>query len=250
MNKIRIILADSDFNHAQNIKIMLLKQGYIEVTIIDNYPSLIQELRPDKTIDLLVIDTSLKDINLIKFLTELVNLKPFIKTTILSTDIINRAFIKYFYIKGIDYIISRSITAEEFKAILSILFDKYFTYISNLGFSIEKTKEIRNDVKHLINGVRIKKDLLGYQFLVTAVELVFKDYKLGQAASKGLYPEIALHHQTSSIRVERSIRYAIKIAIKDYGHVVIAKVLNITPRSKLRISNLEMIFSLVEIMKK
>jgi two-component system, response regulator, stage 0 sporulation protein A len=250
MKKIKIILADSDFNHAQNINKMLVKQGYTEVTLIDNYSLLIKELKTLNTIDLLIIDSSLTDINLIKFLTELVNFKRLIKTTILSTDIINRDFIKYFYLKGIDYIISRSITLDDFEEILSILFDKYFTYISDLEFSFDKTKQIRNDAKKLINSVKIKKDLLGYQFLVTAVELVFKDYKLGQAASKGLYPEIALHHQTSSTRVERSIRYAIKIAIKDCGQVVIANILNISPRSKLRISNLEMICSLVEIMKK
>jgi two-component system response regulator (stage 0 sporulation protein A) len=250
MKKIKIILADSDFNHAKNINKTLIKQGYSEVRLIDNYTLLINELKTFKIVDLLIIDSSLTDIKLIKFLTELVNFKPFIKTTILSTDITNKDFTKYFFLKGVDYIIARSITSDDFEEILSILFDKYFTYISDLGFSFAKTKQIRNDAKQLINSIKIKTDLLGYQFLVTAVELVFKDYKLGQAASKGLYPEIALHHQTSSTRVERSIRYAIKIAIKDCGQRVIAKALNISPRSKFRISNLEMIYSLVEIMKK
>jgi len=250
MKKIKIILADSDFNHAQNIKKILLKQGYTEVIIVDNYTSLMQDLKTISYVDLLLIDTSLTDLKLIKFLTELVSFKRIIKTKILSTDITNQAFIKHFYLNGIDYIISRTIVNEDFEVVLSVLFDKYFTYTPNLDFSIVKTKEIRNQAKDLINTIKIKKDLLGYQFLVTAVELVFKDYKLGQAASKGLYPEVALHHQTNSTRVERSIRYAIKNAIEDCGQKVIAKILNITPRSNSRISNLEMIFSLVEIIKK
>jgi DNA-binding NarL/FixJ family response regulator len=250
MKKIKIILADSDFNHAQNIEKILLKQGYATVVVVDSYKTLMNELKTLESIELLVIDTSLSGLKLINFLTELVSFKRLIKTTILSTDINNQSFIKHFYLNGIDYIIGRTIAKEDFELVLSILFDKYFNYIPNLGFSIEKTKEIRNVAKDLINSISIKKDLLGYQYLVTAVELVFKDYKLGQAASKGLYPEIALHHQTSSIRVERSIRYAIKNAIKDSGQKVITKILNINPRSSIRISNLEMIFSLVEIMKK
>jgi DNA-binding NarL/FixJ family response regulator len=249
MKTIKIILADSNFNHAQNINKILINQGYADVTMVDNYTTLMQHLNTLETIELLIIDSSLADLKLINFLTELVSFRPFIKTMILSTDITNHAFTKHFYRNGVDYIINRSVSKEEFISILSILFDKYFTYISNLSFSLEKTREIRSKSKQVIDQIRIKRDLLGYQYLVTAVELVFKDYKLGQAASKGLYPEIALHHQTSSIRVERSIRYAIKNAIKDCGQKVIAKTLKITPRSTKRISNLELIFSLVEILK-
>jgi two-component system response regulator (stage 0 sporulation protein A) len=249
MKSIKIILADSDFTHAQNINKILVNQGYAEVLIIENYSLLMQQLKTHQSIELLIIDSTLTDLKLIKFLTELVSFKPFIKTLILSTDITNQSFTKHFYRNGVDYIINRSITNDELSAVVSILFDKYFTYISNLTFSLEKIGEIRKKSKEVIDQIRIKKDLLGYQFLITAVELVFKDYSLGQAASKGLYPEIALHHQTSSTRVERSIRYAIKNAIKDCGQKVIAKTLNITPRSRKRISNLELIFSLVEIMK-
>jgi DNA-binding NarL/FixJ family response regulator len=249
MKTIKIILADSNFNHAQNINKILINQGYADVLLVENYSSLMQQLRTLKTIELLIIDSSLTGLRLINFLTELVSFRPLIKTMILSTDITNQSFTKHFYRNGVDYIINRSVSNEEFISILSILFDKYFSYISNLNFSLEKTREIRSKSKQVIDQIRIKRDLLGYQYLVTAVELVFKDYKLGQAASKGLYPEIALHHQTSSVRVERSIRYAIKNAIKDCGQKVIAKTLNITPRSTKRISNLELIFSLVEILK-
>jgi DNA-binding NarL/FixJ family response regulator len=249
MKTIKIILADSNFNHAQNINEILTKQGYADVLMVDNYSMLMQQLKTFESIELLIIDSSLAELKLINFLTEIVSFRPIIKTMILSTDITNQAFTKHFYRNGVDYIINRSVSSEEFISILSILFDKYFTYISNLSFSIEKTSEIRKNSKQVIDQIRIKKDLLGYQFLITAVELVFKDYKLGQAASKGLYPEIALHHQTNSTRVERSIRYAIKNAIKDCGQKVIAKTLNFTPRSSKRISNMELIFSLVEMLK-
>jgi two-component system, response regulator, stage 0 sporulation protein A len=249
MNNLKIILADSNFEHAQYLIAMLNSFGLKHITHLSNFDLLNKFLKTKEKIDILIIDSNLYNLKIIDFIK--VNLKnnSNINNTILTTGIIRNEFLVYFYNNGIDLIINHPIKKNELKMAFDILYDRNLSYQQDKAYRPRRIKEVKDEVRLLLNDVNLKIDLLGYQYLSTAVELVYKDYRIGQAATKWLYPEIATLHQTTFIRVERAIRNCISECVKTNSLKCIARKLNIKTRSKRSISNLEFIFGLVEILR-
>ncbi|ANU28376.1 sporulation transcription factor Spo0A [Planococcus versutus] len=72
------------------------------------------------------------------------------------------------------------------------------------------TKEDR--ITNMIKGIGIPPHLKGYQYLKEAILLVLEQSEILNKVTKQLYPSIAKKFDTTSSRVERSIRHAIEQA--------------------------------------
>lgn len=73
-------------------------------------------------------------------------------------------------------------------------------------------KSTERYVKHLTLSLGISPSLKGFNFIKDALLLSFENPELLEYITKGLYPTIAEHYNTTSSRVERGIRHAVDVA--------------------------------------
>lgn len=73
-------------------------------------------------------------------------------------------------------------------------------------------KNYKEVITKSIKELGIPASLTGYHYIRYAVELMINDITLMNAITKTLYPTVAKEFNTTSIRVERSIRHAIEIS--------------------------------------
>lgn len=66
-----------------------------------------------------------------------------------------------------------------------------------------------------LNLLCVPTSIVGRDYLETAIELMIIDPDIKKSITKRLYPTIALKHNSTSIRVERSIRHAISKSINN-----------------------------------
>lgn len=249
MKNINVILADSNFDNAQKLMITLKQIGIKQVIHATNNESLIKFIKANEAIDLLILDSNLSNLKLINFIEIYLRNNKKIINRILTTTITKIDYLNFFYKNGIDFIVNHPVSSNEIKTILNIVNKVNICDNPEKLYSAESIKVLKDNINSMFNKIKLKKDLLGYQYLLTAVELVYKDYRIGQAATKWLYPEIATIHQTSYIRVERAIRNCISECVKTTSHNSLVNTANLITRSNNTISNLEFIFGIVETLK-
>lgn len=71
-------------------------------------------------------------------------------------------------------------------------------------------KEMEIKVTNVIHNVGVPANIKGYQYLRDAILMTINDNEMINAVTKQLYPEVAKRHKTTSSRVERAIRHAIR----------------------------------------
>ena len=77
----------------------------------------------------------------------------------------------------------------------------------------------REFIIRTLDSMNIKHALLGYRFIVEAVEICIEDPDMLRGVTKILYPQIAKKYKSRGSRVERGIRHAITtIWDQDNGH--------------------------------
>lgn len=87
------------------------------------------------------------------------------------------------------------------------------------GSPARKSVDMHDVILDVLRDIGIQNHLLGYNYLVTAIEFVHGDRTLLRAFTKELYPAIAKMHATTASRVERAMRHAIEVAF-DYNACV------------------------------
>lgn len=65
---------------------------------------------------------------------------------------------------------------------------------------------------NVMKELGVPANLLGHEYIITAVALCAKDRGYIRAITKKLYPEIATCYDTTPSRVERAIRHAIEVS--------------------------------------
>lgn len=74
------------------------------------------------------------------------------------------------------------------------------------------SKDIQITITKLLHSLGIPSHIKGYQFIRTAITLVYENPNLIGGITKDLYPEISEKFNTSITRVERAIRHAIEVS--------------------------------------
>jgi two-component system response regulator (stage 0 sporulation protein A) len=73
-------------------------------------------------------------------------------------------------------------------------------------------KEIQIEVTKLLHSLGIPSHIKGYQYIRTAILMVYENPGFIGGITKELYPDISIRFNTSIQRVERAIRHAIEVA--------------------------------------
>ena len=74
------------------------------------------------------------------------------------------------------------------------------------------TPQIKTCIIGSLNQLGVPANLQGYEYLKSAIEILLETPQAIRRITTELYPKIAEEHQTTTKRVERSIRHAIEVA--------------------------------------
>ena len=99
----------------------------------------------------------------------------------------------------------------------------------------------------MLRKLGVPANLLGYEYLKTAIELCLADKSAINRMTKQLYPAIAKTHDTTPSRVERAIRHAIETAFDKGDTDVLQDIFGYTiSSSRGKPTNSEFIATVVE----
>lgn len=112
---------------------------------------------------------------------------------------------------------------------------------------IPKSTNVNALIIRTLNEFGIPANINGYYYLKHALVLSLKDPSLIKYMTKGVYPQVADHYDTTPSRVERSIRHAIEFVFDRLSPEMIEQYFGncVSPR-KGRLSNSEFIATLSE----
>lgn len=71
-----------------------------------------------------------------------------------------------------------------------------------------KSKELHE----ILSKIGVSQHLLGYEYMITAFELIMENPDYLRYITKGLYIDVSSKHNSTSSKVERAIRHAITAA--------------------------------------
>lgn len=74
------------------------------------------------------------------------------------------------------------------------------------------SKDINIRISNLLHALGIPSNIKGYQFIRSAIDMVYRNPKLVGGITKELYPDLSVEFNTSIQRVERAIRHAIEVS--------------------------------------
>jgi DNA-binding NarL/FixJ family response regulator len=231
MNSLKIIIADNNFNHAQKLKALLQNQGFRRISTTYDANDLIALISIEENHDLIILNHDLINLNLGKYFDSIKAEQIYAKSTILYTNVYHPAIIHHFYTIGCDYVLHHTKLEFDLINVIKLIFKKKLSYLGLENIKYEQDLIIRARIKNKLNALDLPVDLLGYGYLLTAIELVYQNQNLGHAATKKLYPLIGTIHHSNYQRVERAIRNIISKIKKHHN-------------SYHKLSNMEFIFKI------
>lgn len=88
-----------------------------------------------------------------------------------------------------------------------------YNYKNNKNDLLELyNNKLEIEVTNLLHSLGIPSHIKGYQYIRTAILMVYENPELIGSITKQLYPDISYKYKTSVQRVERAIRHAIEVA--------------------------------------
>jgi two-component system, response regulator, stage 0 sporulation protein A len=109
--------------------------------------------------------------------------------------------VKYFALKPFDY------NDLEKKISKIILKKKEVKQVIDYG-----EKYINIKITKLLHALGIPSHIKGYQYIRTAIMMVYNNQELIEGITKELYPDLSSKYKTSCQKVERAIRHAIEVS--------------------------------------
>lgn len=105
-----------------------------------------------------------------------------------------------------------------------------------------------DDITSILFRLGITPNLKGFDSIKQGISLIIADKSKYHQITKSLYPDIAKITGSTPGRVERSIRYAISVAIRADYEDEMQKIIGITPY-KCRITNSEFMFTVAQVIE-
>ncbi len=220
--KIKILIADDNFDFASTIATYIEMQEDMEVLAIaiDGQEAFekIQELKPD----VVLMDMIMPHVDGIGVLEKLNSIGEMPICIMISAvgqdDITARAIelgAKYYMVKPFDLDLAmkriRSLVKPKLTVINSNVREIKPSYIS-LDNSVNKENNIEARVTNIIHEVGVPAHIKGYQYLRDGIMMAIENVEVINQITKSLYPDLAKKYHTTPSRVERAIRHAIEVA--------------------------------------
>ncbi len=204
--KIKVLVVDDSDIHLSLLDKYFNKHNIIEIVkIIKNGKEAIDYLK-ENIVDLIILDIILPYIDGLGVLEYIknnnINIPVIITTAFKETNVIRRVSeygVKYYLLKPFDMGYLESVILNT------------FNYSKNILMNLENNK-IQKYLSTILHDIGMPSNIKGYEYIRSAVMMIFDDPSYMYGITKYLYPNISIKHNTSIQRVERNIRHAIEIS--------------------------------------
>ena len=205
MKKIKVIAIDDNKELLEEIE-LYFKEKDIEIITAQDGKQGIELINKNKDIDLILLDLVMPNIDGIELLKYLNKNNISIKTIIISATKSQQIIQKVTELGAIYYLL-KPIKLEYLEEIINELLNKQKNrkidlYTNNLLLSIT----------NILHELGVPSHIKGYQYVREAISIVYDKPELIREVTKKIYPQIANKYNTTTSRVERSIRHAIEIS--------------------------------------
>lgn len=202
----------------------------------------------NQQIDLLIMDLWLSGMDGIAVLRELSAMDNIQKPVIIvATPIKSNLIISEAMNLGATYAIKKPMDA---KLIAQRALDIYHLVQNENQTLVQQTflsSELHTEVGALIRELNVPPHLLGYKYLISSVKHCVQGGGFNQNITTVLYPKIAIEYNSTSPKVERSIRHAIELTWKRNDPKRLCKILNLSEKGLERPSNSEFVARCTEV---
>jgi sporulation transcription factor Spo0A len=224
--KIKVVIADDNYDFLNTLKSFLSKDEEIEVVGIaaDGEEAVKQIL--EKNPDIALLDMIMPHLDGLGVLEKISQKSEENNTTCIMVSAVGQDMITQKAIAlGAEYYVVKPF---DITLLIQRIKDIVYHNPESLKANITKNKEIKskyiqvNDkiekenlealVTNTIHEVGVPAHIKGYQFLREAIIMVINNIDVINQITKQLYPEIAYKYGTTPSRVERAIRHAIEVA--------------------------------------
>ena len=112
--------------------------------------------------------------------------------------------------------------------------------------NLESTMGLKKTIITTLNSIGVPTNLLGYDYLKTGLEIVLNKPDLIRQVTQVLYPSIAVEHNTTSARVERTIRHAIEVVYERGNFEALVEIAGAPSYSRGKLTNAEFLSNVAE----
>ena len=207
--KINVLVVDDNVELVGLIKKYFCSSSNINIVDVayDGIDA-IEKLKSRNDIDLILLDLVMprKDgLSVLKYIKDNnLNIKTFVMTSYSNDEFIHE-IMKY----GVLFYILKPFDLNDMEERINEVFinkDKNKRIIDLGNYSLQ------TEVTKLLHNLGIPSNIKGYQFIRTAILMVYENPNLIGGITKELYPNISVKFNTSTQRVERAIRHAIEVS--------------------------------------
>lgn len=239
MNKIKVLIADDNYDLARPLSEFLNLQTDMEVISCHPNGAQVLEAMKEHQVDILLLDVIMPEMDGISVLEALKeNESPYKrpKNIIMFTAFNQEKVMTKAAELGASYFIMKPF---EMNKIIEIMRDVHqnFAYSPksenanaifgainqmNDGFDLEA------EITHVLHEVGVPAHIKGYLYLRESIDMIYHEIELLGSITKTLYPDVAKKYKTTSSRVERAIRHAIEVAWSRGNVDAISKIFGYT----------------------
>jgi len=253
MNKIKVLIADDNYDLAGPLSEFLNLQSDMEVISCHKNGVEVLETMKHHQADVLLLDVIMPEadgISVLETLKENSSLYKRPKNIIMFTAFNQEKVMTKAAELGASYFIMKPF---ELNKIIDTIRDVHQNYSSaiklpsvnpvfgavnqmNDGFDLEA------EITFVLHEIGVPAHIKGYLYLRESIDMIYHEIELLGSITKTLYPDVAKKYKTTSSRVERAIRHAIEVAWTRGNHDATARIFGFTVnKEKAKPTNSEFI---------
>lgn len=241
MNKIKVLIADDNYDLADALSEFLNLQADMEVIGCHQNGAQVLEAMKEHQVDILLLDVIMPEMDGISVLealkeNESVYNRP--KNIIMFTAFNQEKVMTKAAELGASYFIMKPF---EMNKIIEIVRDIHqnFVYSPKSGNAnansvfgainqMNDSFDLEAEITHVLHEVGVPAHIKGYLYLRESIDMIYHEIELLGSITKTLYPDVAKKYKTTSSRVERAIRHAIEVAWSRGNVDAISKIFGYT----------------------
>ena len=210
MQKVKLFIADSNFEEQTKLKEMLCSCEEFEIAGVADDGYMTIDLAKQSNPEIVLCNFALKNIDGIT-VTE--KLKAETKTKIIMfSSAFSDAVIKRMVDSGVDYYMLRPFEPEALKKQILYMAEPQTKAGRILSeFVAPAPRKLDKYISEIFMTIGIPAHIKGFQFLREAIKITIEKPEIINCITKQLYPAIAKKFNTSPSKVERAIRHAIEV---------------------------------------
>lgn len=204
----KVLIADDTESFGKACQQELKKLG-LESILTKKDGRKVIELLQNQHFDAVMLDvfmSGLDGIEVVDYIRESVSNPPLV---VVFSAVDSADFEQQIIGAGADYYFIKPVNPSSVAKRVQSLTNMKFNKSNKTGF-IERDIEVV--ISDIMRQIGVPAHIKGYQYLRTAIDLSINDEEMLESVTKLLYPTIAKMYQTTSSRVERTIRHAIEVA--------------------------------------